>query len=207
MTQQMTAASASRRLAVPDLITTGVFTAVYFVLVALCALFCNIALTVAGNIFLPAIVALLAGPVYMLLAARVRKFGAITVMGAVLGLFLVVSGHFVTSLVTGIVFPLLADLIAKAGSYRNKAALLAGYVVFSFGCVGPILPMWMMKDAYVASLERKGKDAAYIDLVLSHVNGASFGAAMAALVVCALAGGAFGLRMMTRHFAKAGVLA
>lgn len=206
MIQQMTTAVATRRLAVPDLVATGVLTAVYFVIVAASALFCNVVLTVAGNVFLPAVAALLAGPVYMLLAARVRKFGAITVMGAVLGLFLVLSGHFMTSLVTGVVFPLLADLIAKAGAWCNKALMLVSYVVFSFGCGGPILPMWMMKGAYVASLERKGKDAAYIDLALRHVNGTMLGVTMVALVVCALVGGAFGLRMMTRHFAKAGML-
>lgn len=206
MTQQTTTATRSNRFAVADLITTGVFTAIYFVIVAVAALFCNVVLTVAGNLFLPAIAALLAGPVYMLLAARVRTFGPITVMGVVLGLFLVCSGHFALSLVTSAVFPCLADLIAKAGAYRNTAAMLASYVVFSFGCLGPILPLWMMKDAYVASLERKGKDAAYIDLVFSHVNGAMFGVTIAAVVVCALIGGAFGLRMMTRHFEKAGVL-
>ena len=123
----------------PDYINIGVFSALYFVIVALCALVSNIIFGVAGNLLLPAFAALLAGPVFMLLNARVRAFGAITTMGVVLGLFLFVSGHFATSLITGIAFPLLGDLVARLGAYRNKAALLGGYVLFSFGCAGPIL--------------------------------------------------------------------
>ena len=99
MTQQSalpTAQDAKRRLAVPDYINIGVFSALYFMIVALCALASNIAFGVAGNLLLPAFAALLAGPVFMLLNARVRAFGAITTMGVVLGLFLFVSGHFAT---------------------------------------------------------------------------------------------------------------
>ncbi|MEE1295901.1 MAG: MptD family putative ECF transporter S component, partial [Bifidobacterium sp.] len=173
MTAQANTATTCAKLSVPDMITTGVFTAIYFCIVGVCALVCNVVSGGAANIMLPALAALLAGPVYMLLAARVRTFGAISVMGIVLGLFLFVSGHFATSLITSVVFSLLADLVARIGAHRNKAALLGSYVVFSFGCVGPIMPMWMMKDAYVANLARKGKDTAYIDHLFSYVNGVS----------------------------------
>ena len=79
-------------------------------------------------------------------------------------------------------------------------------MVFSYGLTGPILPLWFMKDAYVASLEAKGKDAAYIDGVFAQVNTGSFWLAMAAILVCALIGGWFGQRMMRKHFAKAGII-
>ena len=117
MTQQSalpTAQDTKRRLAVPDYINIGVFSALYFMIVALCALVSNIIFGVAGNLLLPAFAALLAGPVFMLLNARVRAFGATTTMGMVLGLFLFVSGHFATSLVTGIVFPLLGNTTATS---------------------------------------------------------------------------------------------
>lgn len=190
------------RLSVADLITTGVMSALYFVIVALCALLSNVTLGVAGNILLPAYAALLAGPIYMLLAARVKAFGGITIMGTVLGLFLFVSGHFITSFITSIVFSALADLIARN---RSKLNLMLSYIVFSFGCTGPILPLWMMKDAYVDSLVRKGKDASYIDALFAHVNGVTFAGAMIAIVIAALLGGFFGMRMMKKHFTRAGV--
>ena len=198
-------ARASSRLTIPDLISIGVFTALYFVCVTV-ATFASALVAGFGTIFLPAVAALVCGCVYMLIVARVGKFGGITVMGAVMGLFLFVSGHFALSFVASLVFPIAADLIARTGRYRSRAGILASYVVFSYGLTGPILPLWFMKDAYVASLEARGKDAAYIDALFAHISMGSFVVAMLAIAVCALLGGWFGQRMMRKHFAKAGIV-
>lgn len=205
MTQRNTSTK-SKHLDVPDLIMIGVFTALYFVLVAVATLFSSVVLMGFGMILLPAVAALICGCVYMLMVARVGKFGAISVMGIVVGLFLFVSGHFILSLAASVVFPVIADVIARAGNYRNKAGILASYVVFCYGLTGPILPLWFMKDAYVASLQARGKDASYIDGVFAHVNAGTFVIAMAAILVCALLGGWFGQRMLKKHFAKAGII-
>ncbi|OZG60268.1 ABC transporter permease [Bifidobacterium lemurum] len=205
MTEQTTTDVASNRLTVPDLITIGVFTALYFVMVCVATLSSTLFTGGFGSIFLPAISALISGCVFMLLAARVGKFGGITVMGVVIGLFLFISGHFVLSFIASIVFPLAADLIARAGKYKSKTLLLVSYVVFSYGLTGPILPLWFMKNAYVASLENRGKDAAYINGVFENINVGTFWLSMGAILVCAVLGGWFGQRMMRKHFVKAGI--
>ena len=92
-----------------------------------------------------------------------------------------------------------------AGKYKSKALLLVSYVVFSYGLTGPILPLWFMKDAYVASLQARGKDAAYIDGVFVNINTGTFFISMIAILVCAVLGGWFGQRMMKKHFIKAGI--
>ena len=150
-----------------------------------------------GNILLPAVAALISGSVYMLLAAKLQKFGGISIMGLVMGLFFFVSGHFVLSFAANIV----------CGVYRSKKVLLASYVIFSYGLTGPILPLWFMKDAYIANLTARGKDAAYIDTLFAPINNGSFVAAIAAILVCAVLGGLFGQRMMKKHFEKAGIVA
>lgn len=193
-------------LSIPDPITIGVFTAIYFALVAACTFVSAIIFAGFGSILLPALCALASGCVYMLLVSRLGKFGGITVMGLVMGLFFLVSGHFVLAFLANIVCAVAADLIAAVSKYRSKIGILISYVVFSYGLTGPILPLWFMKDAYVASLEAKGKDAAYIDGVFAQVNTGSFWLAMAAILVCALIGGWFGQRMMRKHFAKAGII-
>lgn len=193
-------------LSIPDLITIGVFTAIYFALVAACTFVSAIIFAGFGSILLPALCALASGCVYMLLVSRLGKFGGITVMGLVMGLFFLVSGHFVLAFLANIICAAAADLIASMGRYRSRIGILVSYVVFSYGLTGPILPLWFMKDAYVASLEAKGKDAAYIDGVFAQVNTGSFWLAMAAILVCALIGGWFGQRMMRKHFAKAGII-
>lgn len=203
---QTTNSITSNKLTVPDLISVGVFTALYFVLVTVATFTCAL-LPGVGNIVLPALAALISGSVYMLLAAKLQKFSGITIMGLVMGLFFFVSGHFVLSFATNIACGLLADLIAARGKFRSEKLLLVSYVVFSYGLTGPILPLWFMKDAYIANLTARGKDAAYIDTLFAPINNGSFVAAMAAILVCAVLGGLFGQRMMKKHFEKAGIVA
>ena len=201
---QTTNSITPNKLTVPDLISVGVFTALYFVLVTVATFTCAL-LPGVGNIVLPALAALISGSVYMLLAAKLQKFGGITIMGLVMGLFFFVSGHFVLSFAANIVCGLLADLIAARDKFRSKKLLLVSYVVFSYGLTGPILPLWFMKDAYVASLQARGKDAAYIDGVFVNINTGTFFISMIAILVCAVLGGWFGQRMMKKHFIKAGI--
>ena len=196
----------TNKLTVPDLISIGVFTALYFVLVTI-ATFGSAAIAPGfNNVILPAVCALISGCVYMLLAAKLQKFGGISVMGIVMGLFFMTSGHFIISFAANIVMGIVADFVAKAGNYKSKKGLLASYVLFSYGLFGPVLPMWFMKDAYVANLEARGKDAAYIADLFANINMGTFVIAVVLTLVCALVGGWFGQKMVKKHFVKAGIV-
>lgn len=196
----------TNKLTVPDLISIGVFTALYFVLVTI-ATFGSAAIAPGFNyVILPAVCALISGCVYMLLAAKLQKFGGISVMGIVMGLFFMTSGHFIISFAANIVMGIVADFVARASSYKSKKGLLLSYVLFSYGLFGPIIPMWFMKDAYVANLETRGKDAAYIADLFANINMTTFVIAVVATLVCALVGGLFGQKMVKKHFVKAGIV-
>lgn len=196
----------TNKLTVPDLISTGVFTALYFVLVAFATFSSVIIFPGFNNVVLPAFCALISGSVYMLLVAKVQKFGAISIMGIVMGVFFMTSGHFIVSFAANIIMGIAADFVAKAGDYKSKNGILASYVIFSYGLFGPVLPMWFMKDAYVANLEARGKDASYIADLFANINQATFGIAVAATLICALIGGWFGQKMIKKHFVKAGIV-
>ena len=105
----------NNKLTIPDLISIGVFTAIYFVLVTIATFASALLLPGVSNIFLPAIAALISGSVYMLLAAKLQKFGGITIMGLVMGLFFFVSGHFVLSFAAQILCGVLADWVGSLG--------------------------------------------------------------------------------------------
>lgn len=196
----------TNKLTVPDLISIGVFTALYFVLVTI-ATFGSAAIAPGfNNVILPAVCALISGCVYMLLAVKLQKFGGISVMGIVMGLFFMTSGHFIISFAANIVMGIVADFVARASSYRSSKGLLLSHVLFSYGLFGPIIPMWFMKDAYVANLETRGKDAAYIADLFANINMTTFVIAVVATLVCALVGGLFGQKMVKKHFVKAGIV-
>ena len=196
----------TNKLSVPDLISIGVFTALYFVLVTIATFGSAAIFPGFNNVVLPAVCALISGCVYMLLAAKLQKFGGISVMGIVMGLFFMTSGHFIVSFAANIVMGIVADFVAKAGQYKSKKGLMLSYVLFSYGLFGPVLPMWFMKDAYVANLEARGKDAAYIADLFANINMGTFVLAVALTLVCALIGDWFGQKMVKKHFVKAGIV-
>ncbi len=193
------------KLNVSDLISIGVYTAIYFILVAI-ATFASALLPGFSNAFLPALAALISGAVYMLMVSKVQKFGAISIMGIVMGIFFFVSGHFILSFAANIICGILADYVASIGKYKFKKWILISYVIFSYGITGPILPLWFMKDSYVASLEARGKSVEYISKVFNFINTGSFFLCMVSILICALIGGIFGMKMVKKHFVKAGIV-
>jgi energy-coupling factor transport system substrate-specific component len=195
----------SNKLKVSDLISIGVYTAIYFILVTI-ATFVSALLPGLSNVFLPALAALISGTVYMLMVAKVQKFGAISIMGIVMGIFFFVSGHFILSFAANVVFGLLADFVASKGNYKSKKLIMVSYILFSYGLTGPILPLWFMKDAYMANLEARGKSAEYIANVFNYITTGSFFICIISILVCAIIGGIFGMKMVKKHFVKAGIV-
>lgn len=195
----------TKKLQVSDLISIGVYTAIYFILVAI-ATFVSALIPGFSNVFLPALAALISGTVYMLMIAKVQKFGAISIMGIVMGIFFFISGHFILSFVANIICGILADYVSSIGKYKSKKWILISYVIFSYGITGPILPLWFMKDSYVANLEARGKSVEYISKVFNFINTGSFFLCMVSILICALVGGIFGMKMVKKHFVKAGIV-
>ena len=196
----------TNKLTVPDLISIGVFTALYFVLVTI-ATFASVAIFPGfNNVVLPAFCALISGCVYTLLVVKLQKFGGISVMGIVMGLFFMISGHFIISFAANIVMGIVADCVAKVGKYKSKKWIILSYVLFSYGLFGPVIPMWFMKDAYVENLVARGKDAVYIAELFANINMVTFVLAVVATLICALVGGWFGMKMIKKHFVKAGIV-
>lgn len=104
----------TNKLTVPDLISIGVFAALYFVLVAVATFSSVLIFPGFNNVVLPAFCALISGSVYMLMVAKVQKFGAISSYGNCQGLFFMTSGHFIVSFAANIVMGS-GRLCGKAG--------------------------------------------------------------------------------------------
>ncbi|EOT45567.1 MULTISPECIES: MptD family putative ECF transporter S component [Enterococcus] len=190
------------KLKVQDLIATGIYTAIYFLMMSVCLLVLRFVIPGFHNLFIPGVSAMFTGIVYLLLIKRVPKFGAITIMGSVVGIFFLFTGHFPLAAVPNILFAFLADVIQNKTKLPEKMRTLVSYVVFSFGLMGPILPLWFMKNAYQASLIARGKDQAYLDKVFEHVTMNVFYASLALVVVGAIFGFYLGSYLFHKHFKK-----
>ena len=187
------------KLMIQDLISIGVFTAIYFVLVTIATFATSAIIPGLSYVLIPAVSALISGCVYMLLVVKIQKFGAITIMGLVMSIFFFSSGHFILSFVTNIVFAIIADLIGYISKYKNKAMILLSYIVFSYGLMGPVLPMWFLKDQYVSNLVARGKDAVYIERLFEYINMGTFRLCIVAILIGAIIGGLFGIKMIKKQ--------
>lgn len=190
-----------------DLINVGIYSALYFICMAIAE---GLTTLVTGlffpgftSIFVPGIVGLLAGPVYMLLCKKVPRFGALTIMGVLMGLFFLISGHFSLAFIPYVLCGLLADTIqcvVGRGDSNKRGLRMLSYVVFTFGSLAPVLPLWFMKNAYVNSLVKRGKSQDYINVLFSHVSVPTLIACLLITVMGACIGGYFGDRLISRHF-------
>ena len=97
-------------IGVRDLVTVAVFSVIYFIIFFACG--CLGFVPVMAFLF-PLPLALVSGIPQMLFYTKVRSFGMVTIMGALLGLLAFLMGYGPIGLGFGIVFGLIADLILR----------------------------------------------------------------------------------------------
>jgi len=196
----------SRSIQIKDLISIGVYTAIYFIMVAISALLVVFIIPGYSYVFIPVIAALLSGTVFMLMVAKVPRFGAITIMGSIMGIFFFIMGRFPGALLICIGIALLADAIAYLFKYKSKKGLLGSYLVFSFSTIGPVIPLFIFPNIYIDQLVEVGRDAGYIEGIFSSISQNTFILLIVGIIIAAIVGGLFGQRMMNKHFKKAGIV-
>lgn len=191
-----------RKFGVRDLINAGVFS-----LLGLAATF------IAGMIgFLPVLMplvpfmcGLLSGPIFMLYSTKISGFGMILIMGVIFIIFFVTSGHGVW-VIGGILSTLLAELILRKGDYQSVKAARLSYTAFSIFYIFILLPIYISRDAYAQKLIDAGYGSEYADKLMSVLPNWSI--IPIALLGClgAFIGCTIGIKMLKKHFAKAGMI-
>ena len=105
-------------LGVKDLVTVGIFSALFlvFALVGGISFAPNPVLT----FYMPVGSALLCGPVYLLMLAKVKKRWAVSILGAILCIVWFVTGMHWAMALGYLVMGVAADFVAGAGEYKSK---------------------------------------------------------------------------------------
>ena len=196
------APSADHSLKPKDLITVGVFTAMYFVV------FFGFGML---GLFGPAVHAvgivlgsLANGIVFALYITRIRKPGMIFLTGIISSLLMVLTGHAWTTLVTAAVFSILAEIVLARGRYRSASASALAYGVFSLWVAGPILPLYYQHDAYIADIGKKMGDG-YARAWETLFSPAFLLGLLVVVFVSSFLGGRLGQKMLRKHFMRAGI--
>ncbi|MCI7438296.1 MAG: MptD family putative ECF transporter S component [Coriobacteriaceae bacterium] len=196
--------SSSRVLKGRDLITIGIFTALYAVVNFLFML-------IAGLhpylwVFMPALDALFAGIPFMLACAKVPKFGTVLIIGMVPSILYFSTGMF-TPLILGLMLAscLVAEIIRAATRYKSFAGNAVAYAVFGFGMCGSPLPFWLFHDSFVSQIAESGMGADYLATLETAASPAMLVAMLVSTFVAGLVGAWIARGMFKKHFEKAGL--
>lgn len=188
-----------------DLITIGIFSAIYFVI--------NFAFMLLGGIhpmlwmLMPGFIAVFAGIPFMLMAAKVQKPGAVFLMGLITALIYFVTGQFTLVILISMASAcVLAEVIRSMAKYDSFKGNSTAYVIFSLGMTGSPLPIWLFKADFLAQITEQGMPADYV----SALEALSSNAMLVVLFVAPIIGGIIGAfiakGLFKKHFVKAGIV-
>ncbi|MCW5951308.1 MAG: MptD family putative ECF transporter S component [Propionibacteriaceae bacterium] len=201
-TVEAVAPSVFARLAVKDLITVGIFSAFYIAVFYVVGMLGIIPVVM---VLLPLLLPIVTGIPFLLYLTRVRKFGMISITGVLVALVMAMGGGHAWALLA--IVPacgVAADLILASGRYASWWRSLLGFFVFSLWVFGPMLPLLLADQAYLA--------------MVSESYGPEYTAGVTALMPSwywltmpvqtaagTLIGGYLGRATLRKHFERAGI--
>lgn len=188
-----------------DVIPLAIFS-VLFVILCFVGIFTS-GMLVVTQPFGIAIAALIAGPVYMYMRARVPAFGGILITGVLVAaaMFFTGAGWIIAAGV--LVGALIAELIGLATKYKNFWATALGYsVMMTIYAAGSYAPMVLMRDEYYEQAMSNSVNAEFMLQLLDFYTGPILLAALAVTFVCGILGALLGKKMMKKHLEKAGMV-
>lgn len=199
------AAATQKKLKGKDLITVGIFSALYFVV--------NFIFMVIGGIhpllwmLMPATIALFAGIPYLLMTAKVQKPGAVLLMGLITALIYFATGMFtLVILITMAVACILAELVRSTGNMKSFKRNAVSFLIFNYGMTGSPLPIWLFTDQFLAQITEQGMPADYVHTLAALASPAMLVVFFAAPLVGGLIGIAIARGLFRKHFVKAGLV-
>lgn len=190
-------------LSVKDLVTVGIFSALFLVFALVGGIF--FAPNPVLTFYMPVGSALLCGPIYLLMLAKVKKRWAVSILGAILCIVWFVTGMHWAMALGYLVMGVAADFVAGAGEYKSKMMNSVSYIVISLGGTASYLVFFANPDGWAKTMLGNGTEQSYIDtmretgsvwIMLVMLVGTVLAAAVSAFVGC---------KMLRKQFKKSGI--
>ena len=196
---------AKKSLTIKDLVTTGIFSAIFLVFTMIGGIF--FAPNPVLTFYMPMGAALLCGPVYLLMIAKVQKRWSVTILGIIMGIIWFVTGmHWAFSL-GYIGMGIIADLVAGAGDYRNKAVNLLSYMRMSLGGVYTYVVFFSDPQGWASTMLENGTEQSYIDTMSASAPSWLLAVIIIGTLAIAAFSGWIGGKLLKKQFEKAGITA
>lgn len=190
-------------LTVKDLVTVGIFSALFLVFALVGGIF--FAPNPVLTFYMPVGSALLCGPIYLLMLAKVQKRGAAAILGALLCIVWFVTGMHWAMALGYLLMGIAADFVAGAGGYRSRKINSLSYVLLSLGGTASYLVFFANPDSWAKTMLGNGTEQSYIDTMRASGTGWILAAMLAGTVIAAIVSALIGCRMLRKQFERAGI--
>lgn len=191
-------------LSVKNLITIGVFSAIYFVI-----LFMGGMVGIFGPQFIMVggfIAGFINAMIMMMYLVKTKTIGALTITGLLSSLLMVLTGHSALSILLGAGLGFVGDLIAASGDFSNRWKNILGYTVFSMWTVAPVLPIFLNSEAYFDDVAKQMNSPEYAQQMQAIFTPTNVVLITLVGVAIALIGAYVGTKTLDKHFVKAGIV-
>ncbi|KPV57839.1 hypothetical protein QJ48_19870 [Paenibacillus sp. A3] len=196
--------AAEHRWSIKDVVTCVIFNIVIMVVMTAVSMSASMFFTPAfAHLAGPGIMALLCGPLYMVMAGKISKRGVLIGTSVISVLLFLAMGLINMLFLLG--FGIIAELVmAGRNSYRNWKRNAAGYSIFFAGfALCAVIPLFLFKqkmiEIYSASYSQEAMDTMFYYYETPSM--------IAVMVTLAIAGSVlgcyFGNKFLNRHVKKA----
>ncbi len=203
MTNQ--ALSGKKGLTVKDLVTTGIFTALFFIFIMIGGL--PFAPNPVLTFYMPMGSALLCGPIFLLLVAKVPKRWAITILGIIVGIIFFATGMHWAMNLGYMLMGFIADLVAGSKKYRNIKMNILSYMLLCLGATGSYIVFFINPGGWASTMLKNGTEQAYIDTMTAAAPDWMLVTILAGTFAVAGFSGWVGNKLLKKQFEKAGITA
>lgn len=192
-------------LTVKDLVTTGIFSALLCIAMFIGGI--PFAVNPVTTFYTSVGSAILGGPIFLLLAAKVPKRGPIMIAGILMGLVSFVTGMHWGQCLGYVVTGVMAEFIAGSQKYKSIKINILAYAVFCLGLTGAYLVYFADPVSWTSSMLSNGTTQDYIDTMNAAASPFVVIMMYAATIIVGVLSGWVGKKLLKKQFEKAGITA
>ena len=187
-----------------DLMTIGLFTAVYLVIYVIVA--CVMGMIPIMALLLQFVSSFVLGIPMILYFAKIKKFGMILITYVIVGAALMFMGTGAYTLILAPICALLAEILIKIGKYKNINLAVIAFGITCVGGNGNAL-YWVLASEEALAEHAVSMGTEYIDTVLGYfANWWVLPAILLSAFIGGVLGGLLGKKVLRKHFIRSGVL-
>ena len=193
----------TEKLRIKDLVTIGVFTVIYLVVMFISGMPGMIPILFLAN---PAIAGITTGIVMMLFMAKIQKPYAVFILGIICALIVFAMGNTYIVLIHTIIIMVIAELLRKKGEYKSFKYNMISFAVFNTWNCGTIMQIALAKDRFIEMANARNMRQEFTTGLLNLINYRNILLVYIAAIVGAIIGAYIGKLFLKKHFEKAGIV-